>query len=68
MSLDAYDDTVRHEVAHARWVPVILSQGLICASSQDPRKIKFWIRLREGQVIRHLQYSCHYYSPTSVTC
>jgi len=32
-------------------VPVIPSQGLICASSQDPRKIKFWIRLREGQVI-----------------
>ena len=38
------------------WVPVILSQGLICASSQDPRKIKFWIRLREGRVIRRRLY------------
>ena len=44
-------------------MPVILSRGLTWASSLDLRNIKFWIRLREGRVNRHLQYSCHYDSP-----
>jgi len=38
----------------------MLTQMLPWASSQGPRNIKFWIRLREGQVIQNLQYSCHY--------
>ena len=50
------------------WVPVILSRRLTWKSFLGLRKIKFWIRLREGRVIRHLQYSCHYDSPIWWCC